>query len=397
MQAHRGGLIVLFGLFGLVLCVPFALAAWVMGKNDLQAMNDGRMDRAGKQLTSVGRSMGMVGLMLAGIWALSGALWVITYANRDAFVPSEIASYKNVPRPPRDRMLAALATHGDDMWFFKMEGAEPRIAPLVEEYKKFLASLQFNEPDNVTWELPKGWQKEMGNEFRFATLRASPFVEISVTKLPKSSVLANVNRWRKQLTLPPLKAADLPRHVQKIQAKDEAEITLVDMVGEKNNDPPMMAAAPAEPVLTYKAPAGWVKVPPKIAEQKAAFEISRGEQKGRVTITSGIRGSMLDNVNRWRMQVELPPIEQEQLAGLLGKIKVADVDTVSIDLTGPKRADKFNRILVAIYLHGDLQQGGDIYFFRIDGPDDLIDDQRATFEAFLQSVRFDGEEAGEQQ
>ncbi len=58
---HRGGMILALGIVGLVVgCFVVSAIAWVLGNQDLQAMNDGRMDPAGRDLTQVGRILGMV-------------------------------------------------------------------------------------------------------------------------------------------------------------------------------------------------------------------------------------------------------------------------------------------------------------------------------------------------
>jgi hypothetical protein len=66
MKPHRGAVILVFGILGLVVCQLFGIAAWVMGNNDLREMNRGFMDPSGRELTSAGRILGMVatGLMI---------------------------------------------------------------------------------------------------------------------------------------------------------------------------------------------------------------------------------------------------------------------------------------------------------------------------------------------
>jgi hypothetical protein len=58
---HRGGMILAFGILGLVFCAIFGVAAWVMGNGDLRAMDEGRMDPAGRDLTRTGKILGIVG------------------------------------------------------------------------------------------------------------------------------------------------------------------------------------------------------------------------------------------------------------------------------------------------------------------------------------------------
>lgn len=60
MRPHRGVLILVFGILGLVACQFFGIAAWVMANADLDDMAWGRMDPSGKDLTNAGRICGMI-------------------------------------------------------------------------------------------------------------------------------------------------------------------------------------------------------------------------------------------------------------------------------------------------------------------------------------------------
>lgn len=57
---HRGVLILVFGILGLVFCQLFGPFAWVMGKGDLQRMDQGLMDPEGRSLTQAGMYCGIV-------------------------------------------------------------------------------------------------------------------------------------------------------------------------------------------------------------------------------------------------------------------------------------------------------------------------------------------------
>jgi hypothetical protein len=66
-KPHRGGMILTFGILGLLCCGIFAILAAVMGSNDLKEMAAGRMDRSGEGMTRVGQILGFVGL---GLWVI---------------------------------------------------------------------------------------------------------------------------------------------------------------------------------------------------------------------------------------------------------------------------------------------------------------------------------------
>jgi predicted Zn finger-like uncharacterized protein len=64
-EPHRGTLILIFGILGLVVFWPLGIAAWVMGNNDLKEIRAGRMDPEGESTTNAGRICGMISTILA--------------------------------------------------------------------------------------------------------------------------------------------------------------------------------------------------------------------------------------------------------------------------------------------------------------------------------------------
>jgi len=86
VEPHRGVMILVFGILGLMVCFIFGIVAWVMGKGDLQKMKAGQMDREGEALTRVGYILGIVStvIILAAfvIWLLIVVLAVGAGAAR---------------------------------------------------------------------------------------------------------------------------------------------------------------------------------------------------------------------------------------------------------------------------------------------------------------------------
>lgn len=62
VRPHRGGMILVFGLLGLTVCVLFGVAAAIMGSEDLRQMGDGTMDRSGEGLTRAGQICGFIAI-----------------------------------------------------------------------------------------------------------------------------------------------------------------------------------------------------------------------------------------------------------------------------------------------------------------------------------------------
>jgi hypothetical protein len=95
----------------------------------------------------------------------------------------------------------------------------------------------------ITWQLPKGWAQRAGSNMRLATLVSDTAVEVSVTGFggQVGGTLANINRWRGQLELPPITDADVPGNTQKAPTAN-GEATMVDFTG-TGADPQRLVAA----------------------------------------------------------------------------------------------------------------------------------------------------------
>ena len=64
IPAHRGELILVFGILSFVVCAGFGVAAWIMGKGDLQKIDAGQMAPEGRGLTNAGKICGMISVIL---------------------------------------------------------------------------------------------------------------------------------------------------------------------------------------------------------------------------------------------------------------------------------------------------------------------------------------------
>jgi len=77
LQPHRGVLILIFGILGIVICFPFGIAAWVMGNGDLDKIRSGQMDPTGEQLTQAGRICGMIATALTVLGVIVAVLMLV--------------------------------------------------------------------------------------------------------------------------------------------------------------------------------------------------------------------------------------------------------------------------------------------------------------------------------
>jgi hypothetical protein len=78
------------------------------------------------------------------------------------------------------------------------------------------------EGSALEWALPKGWTERRAGGMRYATLTppVQGRIDVSVVVLPgpAGGELANVNRWRGQIGLPPIAAADLDSSRRSLRA-----------------------------------------------------------------------------------------------------------------------------------------------------------------------------------
>jgi hypothetical protein len=64
LKPHRGVLILVLGILGIVCCFICGIIAWVMGNGDMREMDAGRMDPSGRGLTQAGKICGMISVIL---------------------------------------------------------------------------------------------------------------------------------------------------------------------------------------------------------------------------------------------------------------------------------------------------------------------------------------------
>ena len=103
----------------------------------------------------------------------------------------------------------------------------------------------------LAWTLPAGWREAAGQGMRYATLLAGPVgqaYEVSVVRLEGTAggSLANVNRWRGQLGLPPTNEGSVGKSLTRLPSA-AGEILLVDLLGkDESGKPTRMLAAMAQ-------------------------------------------------------------------------------------------------------------------------------------------------------
>jgi heme O synthase-like polyprenyltransferase len=76
-------MLLVLGIASLVTCPLVGIAPWIMGRNDFRAIERGKVDPEGRQLTQVGMALGVVGVALTAFYLLLiGAVLLFSFASR---------------------------------------------------------------------------------------------------------------------------------------------------------------------------------------------------------------------------------------------------------------------------------------------------------------------------
>jgi hypothetical protein len=142
----------------------------------------------------------------------------------------------------------------------------------------------------------------------------------------------------------------------------------------------------ARPIF-WTQPQGW-KAKPVEGMRFAAFQVGAAQDNLELTVIplpeTGV--PILNQVNRWRDQLQLPPITEEELAKQTVRVKLAESEALALDIRGamPAAADQpQQRTLAAIILREQTY-----WFFKMTGPAQLLEGHADEFVAFIASVRF---------
>jgi hypothetical protein len=316
-------------------------------------------------------------------------------------VPKPEAKPQNASGPDREtRLLAVIIPHGDRTWFFKLVGPVPQIEEHKQALDQFIRSIRFTDQPArpINWAVPEGWRAGQEAKLRYATFYLGPQehpLELTVFEFSGAagSVLDNVNRWRRQIGLNQIHENELGQ-LSKDLPLACGPATLVDMTSPGGGNagsmpsPDKVARRPTPGLpLQYDKPEGWKEKPDPTGIRLLVFQIGDGGKSADAAITalSGPAGGLLANVNRWRNQIHLEQVDEEQLHKELQQIEVAGTAAAYVDLTGPEFAGRPSQRILGVV----LPRGAQTWFFTIKGPADLVEKQKPAFEAFVKSVRFD--------
>ncbi len=136
---------------------------------------------------------------------------------------------------------------------------------------------------------------------------------------------------------------------------------------------------------TWKVPSGWQEQTP--TEMRLGSFLIKGDNGKQADMSvvplSGDAGGDLANINRWRGQISLAPIEEQDLAKESKTISPADRRMLFVDF-----ANQGKRLMAAIY-----HREGRTWFFKMTGDDVLVENSKPAFMQFLRNLTFHANKA----
>ena len=135
------------------------------------------------------------------------------------------------------------------------------------------------------------------------------------------------------------------------------------------------------PGLTWTAPPHW-KAKPGSAIRKGSYAVTGegGEADLAISAFPGDVGGDLANLNRWRGQIQLPPVSEAEFEAAVQRIESNGLRMTVADLVGT--GANAQRILGAM-----IPYGGATWFVKLIGPDALVAKEKPAFMAFLNTIQ----------
>ena len=147
-----------------------------------------------------------------------------------------------------------------------------------------------------------------------------------------------------------------------------------------------LAPQPPEHPAKWAKPDGWSEQP--VSEMRlASFRVSGPDATSAdvsVTAFPGDAGGLVSNLNRWRGQLELPQLEENQLRQTIQQREIQGTPAYFVDLQTAENSSKPSRILGAV-----MERPDRTWFVKMTGPPALLESQRQKFFDFVTSFQFE--------
>ncbi len=317
--------------------------------------------------------------------------------DQETIVRYRVPKQESAEAQESQEMLIALTERNGIVYFFKTVGPKDRIDACRDAVRSFLATIRFPTAgkSGPTWQLPDNWTEKKGTGMRLATLsldKTSRPLLLAVSSLRQSNpnwnvyLTTNLNRWRGQMGLEPVTEKMAIQSFETFDV-DGQTLYLTRIKSANGSATPNPVARRKQPTASLTGfdtanvqgtpPPEW-EPGPVTGMRKACFRMQSDDQSLEVTVIQA-GGDLLANVNRWRGQIKLTPISQEQLAKSITEIKAGSLKGEYVALAGARET-----ILVAVFPAAT----GNSWFVKLRGDQSIAEKQTNAFKSFVSSLRF---------
>ncbi len=324
-------------------------------------------------------------------------------------------------RQGSERMLAAMVPLGQKIWFFKLTGPEAAIELVDDKFRQFVTEISFSKEEPDLSALPEGWQLAGEKPMRFASIdipTPEKQLDLSISNLPRGEnwdeqVLANVNRWRGQLSLAPSTETWAGAEAIEVAAA-EGKSVWVDIIGTPGAAPSMSApppfaskTSPPGPAPTMQEPRGSAPMADSASEEAdsmlkgfekpdswregnrtsmrlAAFNAGPEDAAAELTVIPA-GGDLRGNVARWMGQIRPSGVSDAEVDEAFAAVQEIEVDGRSSQrfLLVGEDADSGTAIDATII----PLEGGMSLFVKMTGPVQTVRAESESIAAFLNSMK----------
>ena len=145
------------------------------------------------------------------------------------------------------------------------------------------------------------------------------------------------------------------------------------------------AAGTAPGPATWTTPTDWKSVPP--TQFLVAKYVIQGEGGAKAEVNASVLdregGGTLMNVNRWRGQLGLPPVDESALAGQTTSLDTPGGKATLVEISGTDKSGGKARLIGVI-----LPQAGQTWFYKLMGDEKTVNQQKEAFVKFIQSAKY---------
>jgi len=149
--------------------------------------------------------------------------------------------------------------------------------------------------------------------------------------------------------------------------------------------PPGQVPAPPQPraALKWSVPKGWTEAPGSGMRFATLTPPGGGKVELSVVVLPGTAGGEAANVNRWRGQIGLPPLEEPGVAAARKAVKCKAGTVAVYDFTS--EGDVKSRMVTGLLATAD----GNTWFLKLTGDAEPVAKAKPAFMKYLESLHLD--------